>query len=417
MTTVAATLEAGTGVDVAGVAPTASSRYRVLIVGGGSAGLTLAARLRRARAGLELAVLEPSRYHYYQPLWTLVGGGVVAKETTRRDQEALIPPATTWLRGAVAEFLPEANLVVTADGEAVGYDALVVCPGIQLDWDVVAGLPDALGTGGVCSIYSYQQVDGVWEAIRGFRGGTAVFTFPSTPIKCPGAAQKIMYLADDAFRRSGVRNRSRIVFVSAAPRIFGVDKYARALERVLERKQIETLFRHELVAVRPGSREAVVRSLDSGAEQTIPYDLLHVAPPQSAPDVVKQSALAGPAGWVEVDRATLQHVRYPNVFSLGDASSLPTSKTGAAVRGQAPVAAGNLLAFLDGKPLPRRYDVYTACPLVTGYGKLVLAEFDYEGNPRETFPFDQSKERWSMYQLKRYGLPLLYWQGMLHGRA
>lgn len=248
-------------------------------------------------------------------------------------------------------------------------------------------------------------------------GGTAIFTFPATPIKCPGAAQKIMYLADDAFRRNGVRERSRIVFVSAGTRIFAVDKYARTLERVLARKGIETLFRHELVGLRSGAREALVRNLESGEELTLGYDLLHVAPPQSAPDVVKQSPLAGPAGWVEVDRATLQHVRFPHVFSLGDASSLPTSKTGAAVRAQAPVLVENLLAFLDGKPLPCRYDGYTACPLVTGYGKLVLAEFDYDGTPRETFPFDQSKERYSMYQLKRYGLPLLYWHGMLHGRA
>lgn len=389
----------------------------MLVVGGGSAGATLVARLRRARPGLELALLEPSADHYYQPLWTLVGGGVVRKEKSRREQRAVIPRGVVWLQDAAAAFLPEEDTVVTVSGERVGYDALVVCPGIQLDWERVAGLPEALGRDGVCSIYSYAQADLVWEQIRAFRGGTAVFTFPATPIKCPGAAQKIMYLADDAFRRAGVRERARIVFVSAASRIFAVDRYARTLERVVARKGIETLFRHELLAVRPGAREALVRNLDSGAEQTIPYELLHAVPPQSAPDVAKESPLAGPGGWVEVDRATLQHVRYPNVFSLGDASSLPTSKTAAAIRAQAPVAAANLLAFLDGRPLRAAYDGYTACPLVTGYGRLVLAEFDYDCTPRESFPFDQSKERWSMYQLKRHGLPLLYWRGMLRGRA
>jgi sulfide:quinone oxidoreductase len=390
---------------------------RVLVVGGGTAGITVAARLRRARPRLELAILEPSHDHYYQPLWTLVGGGVVPKETTRRPQRSLIPPGATWLRDAAAAFRPQENLVLTAGGQAITYDVLVVCPGIQLDWNAIAGLPEALGSDGVCSIYSYQQVDRVWEEIRSFQGGTAIFTFPSTPIKCPGAAQKIMYLADDHFRRAGVRERSRIVFVSAGARIFGVDKYARTLERVLARKQIQTHFRHELVAIRPATNEAVIQDLESGEKLTIPYDLLHVAPPQSAPDIVKQSPLAGRGGWVDVDRDTLQHTRYPNVFALGDASSLPTSKTGAAIRGQAPVVVDNLLAFLDGEPPSRRYDGYTACPLVTGYGKLVLAEFDYNGNPRETFPFDQSKERYSMYQLKRYGLPRLYWHGMLRGRA
>lgn len=392
-------------------------RFRVLVVGGGSAGLTIAARLRRLRPQLEVAVLEPSAAHYYQPLWTLVGGGVVAKEASRREQRDVIPDGVVWLREEASELQPEASMVVTAAGEKIGYDVLVVCPGIALRWDRVAGLAEAVGRDGVCSIYAYEQVDRVWQELRSFRGGTAVFTFPSTPVKCPGAAQKIMYLADDHFRRAGVRNESRIVYVSPAPRIFGVDRYARTLERVLARKGIETLFRHELVAVHADAREAVVRDLDTGAEEAIGYDLLHVVPPQAPPDVVAHSPLAGPGGWVEVDRATLQHIRYPSVFALVDASSLPTSKTGAAIRAQAPVAAANLLAHLDGRPLEARYDGYTACPLVTGYGKLVLAEFDYDGNPRETFPFDQSKERWSMYQLKRYGLPLLYWHGMLRGRA
>ena len=379
--------------------------------------MTLTARLGRVRPGLEVALLEPSADHFYQPLWTLVGGGVVSKEVTRRPQAPLIPSGVRWLRDAAVELRAEENLVVTARGDAFAYDVLVVCPGIQLDWDAVPGLSQALGSEGVCSIYSYEQVDRVWEEIRSFREGTAVFTFPATPIKCPGAAQKIMYLADDHFRRVGVRDRARIVFVSAGSRIFGVDRYARTLERVVARKGIETRFRHALVAVRPNSHEAVIRNLDDGSESTLAYNLLHVVPPQSAPDLVKQSTLAGRDGWVEVDPLTLQHLRYPNVFSLGDASSLPTSKTGAAIRAQAPVAAANLLAYLDGRPLPARYDGYTACPLVTGYGKLVLAEFDYDGNPRETFPFDQSKERYSMYQLKRHGLPLLYWHGMLHGRA
>jgi sulfide:quinone oxidoreductase len=394
----------------------AGHRFRALVVGGGTAGITVAARLSRVRPELEAALLEPSEDHFYQPLWTLVGGGVVAKEATRRPQASLVPAGTSWLRERAVEFRPQENLVVTAGGERLAYEVLVVCPGIQLDWDAVSGLPEALGSGGVCSIYSYEQVDRVWEEIRSFRGGTAIFSFPSTPIKCPGAAQKIMYLADDAFRRAGVRGRSRIVFVSAGARIFGVDKYARTLERVLARKGIETLFRHEVVAVRADTREAIVRNLENGEEHSIGYDLLHVAPPQSAPETVKASPLAGPGGWVEVDRATLQHTRFANVFSLGDASSLPTSKTGAAIRGQAPVVVDNLLAFLDGRPLPRRYDGYTACPLITGYGKLVLAEFDYDCEPRETFPFDQSKERYSMYQLKRYGLPFLYWHAMTRGR-
>ncbi len=394
-----------------------TEHHHILIVGGGTAGITLGARLRRTLGGSSLAVIEPSDRHYYQPLWTLVGGGVFDKRKSERREESLIPKGAAWVRDAVTEFLPDENEVVTAGGRRIGYDFLVVAPGIQIDWDAIPGLAESVGGDSVCSIYSYETVDRTWELIRGFRGGTAVFTFPSTPIKCPGAAQKIMYLADDHWRKSRVRDRSRLVFGSAAPSIYGVEQYAKTLRKVVERKGIETRFRHELVEIRPQAREAVFENLDTGDQAVISYDLLHVAPPQSAPDFVKRSPLAAESGWVELDKHTLQHVRYPNVFGAGDATSLPTAKTGAAVRAQAKVLAENLLAAREGRELPARYDGYTACPIVTGYGKLVLAEFDYDLNLKETFPFDQSKERYSMYLMKKRGLPLLYWQGMMRGRA
>lgn len=228
---------------------------------------------------------------------------------------------------------------------------------------------------------------------------------------CFGRSVILRYL-----RRAGVRDKSRIVFASAGAKIFGVERYARTLRQVIERKGIETLFRHDLVAMRPAKKEAVFRHLDTNAEVVIRYDLIHIVPPQSAPDVVKTSPLADPAGWVAVDKYTLQSPTFPEVFALGDGSSLPTSRTGAAVRKEAPVLVDNLIAFRSGQPLLARYDGYASCPLVTGYGKLVLAEFDYDGKPMESFPFDQSKERYSMYALKTYGLPEMYWNGMLRGR-
>lgn len=396
---------------------TRMEHHHVVIVGGGSAGITVAARLRRALGGSALALVEPSTRHYYQPLWTLAGGGVVDKRRSERPEADLIPRGATWVQDAVAEFRPDDGYLLTAGGRRIGYDFLVVCPGIQLDWEAVPGLRESLGREGVVSIWSYEHLDATWELIREFRGGTAVFTFPSTPVKCPGAAQKIMYLAEDHFRRTGVRQRTQVIFASAAPSIYGVERYAKTLRAVVERKRIETRFRHNLVEVRPHAREAVFERLDGGEPVVIGYDLLHVCPPQSAPDVVKRSPLAAPSGWLDLDKHTLQHLRFPNVFGLGDAGSLPTAKTGAAVRAQAKVLVRNLLAARQGRELPARYDGYTACPIVTGYGKLVLAEFDYDLTPRETFPFDQSKERRSMYLLKRYGLPLLYWQAMVRGRA
>jgi sulfide:quinone oxidoreductase len=389
----------------------------VLIVGGGTAGISVAARLRNAENPPDVAILEPSEHHYYQPIWTLVGAGVFNREVSRRPQADYIPPGAKWIRDSVAAFEPENNTVVTRSGERITYDQLVVALGIQLDWGKIKGLEGHLGKDGICSNYSYEHVESTWRFLRDFKGGNAVFTFPATPVKCAGAPQKIMYLADDALRRSGVRAKSKVIYASATPGIFGVKHYAAALRPVVERKGIETHFKHDLVEVRAASKEAVFHQIETKEELVLPYELLHVVPPQSAPDVVKKSALANAAGWVEVDKYSLQHTRFPSVFSLGDNSSLPTSRTGAAIRKQAPVLVENLLALRAGRELRARYDGYASCPLVTGYGRLILAEFDYDGNPQESFPFDQSKERYSMYAFKAYALPEMYWNGMLRGRA
>lgn len=394
-----------------------SEHHEVLIVGGGTAGISVAARLNNLPAPPRVGIIEPSTKHYYQPIWTLVGGGVFPKEVSEREEADYIPPGATWIRDRVARFDPDQNAVITSAGERYTYDVLVVAAGIQLDWGKIEGLPDALGKDGVCSNYSYQTVDSTWRFLRDFRGGKAVFTFPSTPIKCAGAPQKIMWLAEHHMRRLGVRDRSEVIFASAGASIFGVPRYARPLGELAEERGVIGRYRHDLVAVRPRSREAVFQNLDDGSEQVIAYEMLHVTPPQSAPDFIKNSPLADAAGWVDVDRHTTQHVRYPNVFSLGDASSLPCSKTGAAIRKQAPVTVANIEAFRAGKPLAARYDGYASCPLVTGYGRLILAEFGYDGVIMETFPFPQDRERYSMWALKAYGLPRMYWHGMLRGRA
>ena len=397
-----------------------SEHHSIVIVGGGTAGITVAARLSRALDKPDVCIVEPSDKHYYQPLWTLVGGGAATKESTERDEAGLIPPGAVWLRDAVTEFDPENNIVRTRDGRRLHYDFLIVAPGIQLDWHKVDGLPAALGKDGVCSNYAYQYVDSTWQFLRGMREGRAIFTNPNTPVKCGGAPQKIMWLAEHHFLRTGVRDQVQVTFATAGASIFGVKKYREALEKLVVARHIDTRFHHNLIAVRPAAREAVfTRSEPGGAseEVVLRYDLLHVTPPMSAPDFIKRSPLVNAAGWVEVDRASLRHVRYPNVFALGDASSLPTSKTGAAIRKQAPVLVSNLLAAMRGEAGTASYDGYTSCPLITGYGRLILAEFDYDGNPAETFPFDQSKERLSMYLLKKYALPQMYWHGMLRGRA
>jgi len=391
--------------------------HQVLIVGGGTAGITVAAQLTRGWfTRRDVAVIEPSDKHYYQPLWTLVGAGLAKKEVTEHSEASVIPRRVTWIRDAVAEFLPDQNAIRTRDGKTITYDWLIVGAGLQINWDKIPGLKEAIGKNGVCSNYSYATVDSTWEAIRNFRGGNAVFTNPAGAVKCGGAPQKIMYLADDRFREAGVRDKTKIIYASALPNIFAIEPYRATLEKVVTRKQIDCRFRHELIEIRPASKEADFKNLDTQEKVTIPYDLLHVTPPMGAPTFIATSPIADKDGWVDVDKDTLRHKRFANVFALGDCSNLPTSKTGAAIRKQAPVVVRNLVAAMQGQPLPAKYDGYTSCPLVTGIGKLVLAEFDYQKKPAETFPVDQSKERWSMWILKRYLLPLFYWHGMLKGR-
>lgn len=390
---------------------------KVVIVGAGSAGISVASRLLRSASYLkeQIIIIDPSEDHYYQPLWTLVGGGAAKLEDSHRKQSTLIPKGATWLQESVAHFDPENNEVRTAEGTVVQYEYLVVTAGIHIKWDHVKGLEETLGKNGVSSNYSVEYVQDTWNNIKNFSGGVALFTQPSTPVKCAGAPQKIMYLADDYFNQSGVRNQSEIKFISGLGSIFAVQRYAETLEEVIERKQIDTAYLMDLVEVDGPGKRATFEHLETKETMTVDYDMIHVTPPMGAPEFIANSALANEEGWVDVDSKTLQHTLYKNVFSAGDCSGLPTSKTGAAIRQQAPVLAKNLLAVMDEREMKQTYDGYTSCPLVTGYNRLVMAEFDYDKNPKETFPIDQSKERMSMYFVKKNILPLMYWNGMLKG--
>ena len=393
--------------------------HQVLIVGGGAAGITVAARLKRLRPGLDVALLEPSSDHYYQPGWTLVGAGVFSLEQTRRPEASLVPDGVTWIREGAAGFDPAQNSLTTTAGQVLSYDALVVATGMKLCWDAIKGLPEALGEGGVCSNYSKDHAAYTWEAIQNFQGGNAVFTCPPMPIKCPGAPQKIAYLADDAIKRDpALATRSTVIYATATPGIFGVPTYAAPLREVVARKGIDARYSHVLTEVRAASKEAVFSVKKEGEEpreEVIPYALLHVTPPMAAPEVVAQSPLAAASGFVEVDQYSLQHARFPNVFAIGDVSGMPNSKTAAAVRGQAPVLVSNLLAQLDGGQGSGSYDGYSCCPLITGYGKTIMAEFNYKQEPTPSFPLDPTVERWSMWWVKVNLLPWLYWNRMLKG--
>jgi len=417
-----------------------SKHYNVVVIGAGTGGIMTAAQIKNQKRDASIAIIDPAETHYYQPAWTLVGAGAYDYNKTGRPMSSVIPKGCDWVKDAVTTIDADNSKVNTANSGELSYDILVAAPGIQIDVDGIPGLKEGLEAGVVCS--NYTDPKKTWELVQKFKGGNAVFTQPTTPIKCGGAPQKIMYLADDHWAKTGVKSDTNVIFATPGSVIFGVPDFAKTLTKVLQRKNIHFKPFYAISKIdvankevhftnaKPGENHCVVNEGNGLSERTegdsayvIPFDLLHLAPPQSAPDFIKNSPLSNgtPGGWIDVDINTLQHNKYPNVFAVGDAAALPTAKTGAAIRKQAPVVAGNVVAMLNSNKITdAQYEGYSSCPLVTGYGKMVLAEFKYN-NVRDSDPFlskfvDTTKENYSMWILKKFGLPYMYWNRMMKGK-
>ncbi|CAH1163339.1 unnamed protein product [Phaedon cochleariae] len=391
---------------------------KLLIVGGGTGGCAVAAKFSKVMKKQELIVLEPSDYHYYQPLFTLIGAGVGTLEGSRKKTRDVLPDNCIWIQDKADGFDPKSNIVKTKKGNIIKYDYLLISVGIEPQFEVIPGLLEALSRpGGVCSNYSPKYVNGTYEALKKIKSGNAIFTYPNSPVKCPGAPQKICYLVDHYLRKEGKRNDVKITYNSSLPVIFGVKKYADALWKVVEDRDINVNLRTNLIEINSDKQEATFQNLDKPEEKmTMEYSLLHVTPPMATPKALSDcKELTNSAGFVDVNKDTLQHLRYSNVFTIGDCSSTPNSKTAAAAAAQSNVVQKNLSAVMQGEPPQSIYDGYASCPLVTGYDKCILAEFDYNLTPLETFPFSQDKELYSMYFMKKNLMPPLYWHLMLNG--
>lgn len=400
------------------------THFKLLILGAGAGGISVASRMARQIGAGEIGIVDPSQTHYYQPLWTLVGGGVVTKEESARPQAELIPAGVTWVQKSVVKVNPESNRVILNDGFELSYDYLLVATGLKFNWNSVEGLSGNLGKNGLCTIYDYEGCQQTFDLIQKFNGGDAYFVMPPPPIKCAGAPQKIMYIFDDLLRKSNRRERTRITFVTAGAAMFGIPVFAQALDKIRKERNIEVLFGHKLIKVNAAERLATYcfTNADGKVEtKELAYDFLHVVPSQSAHDYIVESGLANESGdhkgWLAVNKHTLQHLKYKNIFGIGDVTGVPNSKTGAAVRSQAPGVVQNILKVMKGEPVIEFYQGYSSCPLVTEIGKVMLAEFGYDGKLMPTFPLDPAIPRRSYWLLKRYLLPKLYWYGMLKGRA
>ena len=396
---------------------------KIIIVGGGNAGLSVASQLLRKDKSLQITIIDPSEKHYYQPAWTLVGAGIFDINKTVRNEKDYIPKGTTWIKDAVETFLPEENKLKCKSGNTYHYDALVVCPGIQLDWNKIKGFKETLGKNNVSCNYSFDIAPYTWQLIKNFKGGTAVFTNPVGPVKCGGAPHKIMYLACDYWNKKGILDKCNVQYLSGAGVIFDIKEYAATLAAVIKKRNIKPHFGVNVVEIDGPGKKVFYEEKNSAGEverKEMKFDMCHAVPPQSAPDFIKASPLSDPKnpfGFVEVNKGTMQHARYANVFALGDCTNAPAKKTGAAIRKQAPVVVTNILSLLNNQQVTAEYSGYSACPIPTEYGKLMLAEFDYSNTPKMTFPFDQVKPRWSMWMLKTKVLPWLYWNKILKGTA
>lgn len=416
------------------------THHQIVIIGAGTAGIMTAARLKREDASLNIAIIDPADKHYYQPAFTLVGAGTYDLKKTERPMKDLIPKGTEWIKDSVTSFSPDENEITVKNGSKIGYDYLVVAPGLVYDLTLIEGLEEAIEKGVACS--NYIDPEYTWECLKNFKGGNAVFTQPTTPIKCGGAPQKIMYLAAHYFQKKGLENKTNVVFATPGTVIFGVKKIAETLMKVIHRYNIH--FKPFYAPVKIDSEKKVIYFKNVAPDENdcvvnegnvlgekqqgetlmeMPFDLLHLAPPQTAPKFVKDSVLVNQAGWLDVDINSMQHKKYPNIFGLGDVAALPTAKTGAAIRKQAPVVAENIVKLINGKAADNKsYQGYSSCPLVTAYGKMALAEFNYKNeftpDPKlkRMLVFNSHKEHWRLWMFKKYMLPYLYWNKMMKGK-
>lgn len=394
---------------------------KVVVIGGGSSGIGVIASIRKRVKDADITVVEPNDCHYYQPAWTLVGGGLFDISKTQRAMRDVIPSGVSWLQDSVVRVDPDEKYIETRQGKRVSYDFLIVACGLVLRWDKIEGLEETLGFNGVTSNYRFDLAEYTWKLVREMQGGKAIFSQPTLPIKCAGAPQKALYLSCDHWRRQGVLNNININFCLAGTAVFGVPQFVPPLTDYLKKYRAQVNFRHNLVRVE-GKRRQAIFALDSDSDEedkrevTLPFDMLHVVPPQSAPAFIAQSDLSDGSGWCDVDKFTLQHKRWQTIFAVGDCCATPNAKTLAAARKQVVVVAENIAALINGAPPTAHYDGYGSCPLTVEKGKVVLAEFGYDSKLLPTFPLlDNTQPSRMAWWLKAWFLPRFYWAGMLRG--
>ncbi len=412
-----------------------NAKGKIVIVGGGAAGISMAARLRKCLKQSDITLIDPSDRQYYQPGFTLIASGVYTPDEVWKNQENYIPKGVTWIKDIVTAVDPMQNEITTGKNGKVSYDFMVLTPGLQINWDKVEGINyDTLGEGNAHSIYDFEGAQKTWKAIQEFSktGGRGLYTDTYTKHKCGGAPKKICLLTEHYMRKQGTRDSVDLSFFTASNELYDVPFFTPRLLEIYKERNIPINLNVRVKGVDTLAKQVHFEKIEKQGDQKVitpfieDYDFLHFTPPMSAPDFVREAGLGWQEGslaaesWVMVDKETLVHSVYPNIISLGDCAGIPTSKTSAAIRVQVPIAVKNLISLMEGKAPEEKYNGYAACPIVTDYGHVLLCEFDYNKDPASSFPFsmiDMSEESRLGWMLKVYMLKPLYFQGMLKGRA
>jgi sulfide:quinone oxidoreductase len=411
------------------------AKGKIVIIGGGAAGISMAARLKSWLDKPDITLIDPSERQFYQPGFTLIASGVYQPEDVWKKQEDCMPDGIKWIKDSVAAVDPVWNQVTTQNNGKIPYDFLVLTPGLQINWEKVEGIThDTLGQGNAHSIYDFEGAQKTWQAVQEFSktGGRGIFTDTYTKHKCGGAPKKICLLTEHYNRKQGTRDKVTLDYYTASHELYDIPYFTPRLLEIYKERTIPINLNIRVKGVDTASKQVHFEKIETVGEEKVytplveDYDFLHFTPPMSAPDFVRESGLGWTEGklakeaWVMVNKSTLVHEKYPNIVSLGDVAGIPTSKTSAAIRKQVPIAAKNLISLMEGKEPVEKYNGYAACPIVTDYGHVLLCEFDYDKKPDISFPFsmlDTSQEQWAAWILKVYFLKPMYFQGMLKGLA
>ncbi|NHB75972.1 NAD(P)/FAD-dependent oxidoreductase [Rhodobacter calidifons] len=412
-----------------------ATKARIVIIGAGAAGTAIANRLVERLDGATITIVDPRAEHLYQPGLSLVAAGLKPASYTVSKTTDWLPRGVTLLPEAAAAIDPVAKTVATTGGSKLDYDFLVVAPGLVLDHDAIPGFSlDMVGQNGIGALYAGpDHAARTWQAARKFteEGGVAVMTRPATEMKCAGAPLKHAFLVEDIASRTIGAGKFEMHYTAPQGALFGVPIVAEKVRMLMGQRGIRTHLQHRLVSIEPGQKRATFEKteIDPATKAEIkslvemPYDYLHVIPPQRAPEVIRQSGLSWAdkwtdQGWVECDQKTMRHLRYPEIFALGDVAGVPKGKTAASVKWQVPVVEDHLVAALQGKEGTEVYDGYTSCPLITRVGRAMLIEFDYNNNLVPSFPgvIAPLEELWISWLMKEVALKATY-NAMLRGKA